>query len=570
LFAAGEQGGLYDPSDNATLSQLSSGSGAVTATSDPVGKMLDKSGRGNHLLQVTSGARGTYKASGGLASVVFDGVAQFLTASNVNFAGATKATFVLALRQLVAGTSGSVLMEMGNPSTSAGFGAYLNNGSPSGAFGGGIGLNGPNNLFNNTATGGAAPRTYVASIVYDPSAASDPERVRLRIDGGDTTEFKAGGSGTVTTSAFALKNLSLGSRDAGSAFANFEFYGGLLIARELSAGELYQAEQWCAARSGVVLNPYSYGVTEFTETGAALNKTTHLLTSEFAQSVFTTQATSLDVETYNNYFAEYPQFTGVGVLVGGAYNQTISPGALGYVKQTIALPAGNKTVTLLNGTQTRVTTVQDPKGTFFTRVWANAPMTQANPVAANRVLVYGDSITGGANATPITQNAWAMIVRRAYAPNSLALEGWGVRSLNEDCTDATARAAFVAKLVAYTPQRLWLAIGTNDYGLSKWTAASFGAAYAALLDDLHAALPGLPIYCQTPLLRGTETANASGSTLGDYRAQIATVVSTRTSYCALIDGTTILTLGDLDPDNLHPTTAGQAQYAAYVRTALGI
>jgi len=50
LFAAGEQGFLYDPSDLSTLSQNSDGTGAVTV-GDPVGRMLDKSGRGNHATQ---------------------------------------------------------------------------------------------------------------------------------------------------------------------------------------------------------------------------------------------------------------------------------------------------------------------------------------------------------------------------------------------------------------------------------------------------------------------------------------------------------------------------------------
>jgi hypothetical protein len=71
------------------------------------------------------------------------------------------------------------------------------------------------------------------------------------------------------------------------------------------------------------------------------------------------------------------------------------------------------------------------------------------------------------------------------------------------------------------------------------------------------------IYCQTPLVRSVESANGSGSTLGDYRTQIATAVSSRTAFATLVDGTAILTTADLD-DGVHPTTAGHAAYAAYV------
>ena len=57
LFAAGEQGVWYDPSDLTTLFQDSAGTTPVTAVEQPVGKMLDKSGRGNHATQTTSTKR---------------------------------------------------------------------------------------------------------------------------------------------------------------------------------------------------------------------------------------------------------------------------------------------------------------------------------------------------------------------------------------------------------------------------------------------------------------------------------------------------------------------------------
>jgi hypothetical protein len=48
LFSAGEQGFWYDPSDLSTLFQDAAGSTPVTAVEQPVRRMLDKSGRGNH------------------------------------------------------------------------------------------------------------------------------------------------------------------------------------------------------------------------------------------------------------------------------------------------------------------------------------------------------------------------------------------------------------------------------------------------------------------------------------------------------------------------------------------
>jgi hypothetical protein len=57
LFANGEEGWWYDPSNFATLFQDSAGTTPVTAVEQPVGLQLDLSGRGNHRFQTTSANR---------------------------------------------------------------------------------------------------------------------------------------------------------------------------------------------------------------------------------------------------------------------------------------------------------------------------------------------------------------------------------------------------------------------------------------------------------------------------------------------------------------------------------
>ena len=57
LFQAGEQGAWYDPSDFNSMYQDAAGTTPVTAVEQPVGKILDKSGNGNHASQATSAAR---------------------------------------------------------------------------------------------------------------------------------------------------------------------------------------------------------------------------------------------------------------------------------------------------------------------------------------------------------------------------------------------------------------------------------------------------------------------------------------------------------------------------------
>jgi hypothetical protein len=57
LFAMGEQGYWLDPSDFSTMFQDSAGTTPVTAAGQSVGRILDKSGRGNHFIQSSLASR---------------------------------------------------------------------------------------------------------------------------------------------------------------------------------------------------------------------------------------------------------------------------------------------------------------------------------------------------------------------------------------------------------------------------------------------------------------------------------------------------------------------------------
>jgi hypothetical protein len=75
IFSNGEPGVWYDVSDLSTLFQDRAGTIPVTAIGQTVGRILDKSGRGNHLTANSDGARGLYQADdAGRPFVLFDGV----------------------------------------------------------------------------------------------------------------------------------------------------------------------------------------------------------------------------------------------------------------------------------------------------------------------------------------------------------------------------------------------------------------------------------------------------------------------------------------------------------------
>jgi hypothetical protein len=72
LFAGGEQGFCLDPSDAATAFQDSAGT-TPGVVGQPLGRRLDKSGRGNNATQGTSASRPVWNQSGAFYRDTFDG-----------------------------------------------------------------------------------------------------------------------------------------------------------------------------------------------------------------------------------------------------------------------------------------------------------------------------------------------------------------------------------------------------------------------------------------------------------------------------------------------------------------
>jgi hypothetical protein len=64
LFAGAQEGAWYSPSDLSTLFQDAAGTTPVAADGDPVARVEDKSGNGNHLTQSTAARRMTYRTDG--------------------------------------------------------------------------------------------------------------------------------------------------------------------------------------------------------------------------------------------------------------------------------------------------------------------------------------------------------------------------------------------------------------------------------------------------------------------------------------------------------------------------
>lgn len=314
----------------------------------------------------------------------------------------------------------------------------------------------------------------------------------------------------------------------------------------------------------------SYYHDSFRSVAAGSGDTARKQRDPFARLRFTTSATRVVLDLVSDTGAT----AGAGVFSGGTFVAQYAPPVVDGDRWSVevTLPAGSgKTIDLHEGAQhysggslgTAIQAVREIDEVTIT------PTAAANP--ASRLVVYGDSISVGFNAATQTALGWSMLVRGDY-PGGVHVIGWGGRQLHNDATDAAARTSFASTLVQAArssgTKTLWLCIGTNDYGFATWTAASFGTAYADLLDKIHALDPAIAVYCQSPIVRSTETANGVGSTLGDYRTAISDAATARPSFCTYVNGATILALGDL-ADGTHPSTAGHATYKAAVKTTLG-
>lgn len=87
LFANNEQGFFYDPNDLTTMFQDAAGNEPVTGVGQPVGLILDKSGRNNHARQTTSASRPILRQNAVTDAyyLEFDGSDDFFVTNSIDF-----------------------------------------------------------------------------------------------------------------------------------------------------------------------------------------------------------------------------------------------------------------------------------------------------------------------------------------------------------------------------------------------------------------------------------------------------------------------------------------------------
>lgn len=244
LFAASEPGVWFDPSDLSTLFQDDAGTTPVTAAGQSVGRILDKSGRGNHATQATAAARPTYNEAGGLRWLAFDGVDDFMITPTIT-PGTDKVQFFGGVRKLSDAAIGAVCEFSASTDTNNGTFFLL---APRDDATANYGWRSKGTLVVDLrATQYAAPVSNVVTGLSDIAADSATVRVNGVVAATDITTDQGTGN-------YLAYPMYIGRRGGTSLPFNGRLYG--LITRfgpNLTASQIGQTERWMAQRTGVSL-----------------------------------------------------------------------------------------------------------------------------------------------------------------------------------------------------------------------------------------------------------------------------------------------------------------------------
>ncbi len=544
----------------------------VGANSAFIDTWYDQSGNSRNLTASVTGRQprivnaGVLDTIGSFPAMVADGTDDCLFSSAFDLSAHTQAHIVsLCTHTETAATM--TLAEFGTTviSTNGGFGAYFNNGITAGI---GAGLGSTSRYIFVQSANASSNLVFTASVRSAESY--NTTRIQQKLTGEPFSWARTAGSGTVASGdGFAAsKSLYLMARNNANLRYNGKCAGFVLIAGACSDTLLQSIEQTFATAAGLthggasgLVNGATPGDWDYATQQS--NENDWIRTPVFSELSYQTTATELKLHARNDIFGSFtPE---IGVWVDDVWNSSVAPGSSGRTQHTLSLSSGTKNIRFTNGLQSKPSS--SVVGTWLQLISANAALTKNAVTDTGGMVVYGDSIAAGYQASTPAQLGWAVRHREA-ASYPVAIDAWGFRALNDDTSSAPLQAALVSAIASLSPTKIWIAIGTNDYGLSRISAATFETRIASLFVDLNAALPSATIYAQTPIVRSSESANSFGNTLGAYRTAISNAASGK-GYVTVVDGTAILTTGDLT-DGVHPSTAGMATYATYVAGVAGV
>jgi len=241
LFANGEEGAWFDPSDLTTMFTDTAGTTQATV-GDPVALIQDKSGNDWHLTQSTASKRPVLREDSGLYYLEFDGVDDFIGEEDYNFGGPDNVEVFVAGEYFQ--TAGATIVSFGGNNSSAYFISHPDGFSDAEAR---VRFNSGNNYAIGETPIPAAPHK---SVIYAASE-SDTALVWARVNG---VQYLTANNDTRTSGWDRDQRMLLGTFRTSSGFYSGKFYGAITRGGTRSTDETVQAvEQYLADKSGTTL-----------------------------------------------------------------------------------------------------------------------------------------------------------------------------------------------------------------------------------------------------------------------------------------------------------------------------
>lgn len=245
LFAAAELGAWYDPSDLSSLFQDAAGTTPVTAAGQPVGKVTDKSGNGNHLTAAGT-ARPTLEVDGnGFYYLKGDGIDAKLVAPAAEPFPVLQQMTAFVARQPDSSSNGMVFEYGLNVFANAGAFAelYLSAGTDEIYCAG-------NSVCWGDLTG-LGTSAIIGTLIQDMSLGTTIADVnKYRTNGTLRTFNSVGGTVPDNTSRFFQQELTVFCRSNNSLPYDGRIYSLIIRFAASTADEIDLAEAWINERMG--------------------------------------------------------------------------------------------------------------------------------------------------------------------------------------------------------------------------------------------------------------------------------------------------------------------------------
>lgn len=224
LYASGEAGAWWDPSDLTTLFQDAAGTTPVTADGQPVLRMNDKSGNGRHLTSDSSARAPVYKTDGTRHWLLTDGTDDYL---EVLFALSQPWQRVSGIRTNAWVSGGRVF------------------GRGAGGANGQLLMNGSSPRLD-MFSGNLAPVTSGVAVGADAVITETVNGASSSIAPSSGAAATIGDTGTGAVSGVTIARL--GSDTTGA--ANIRFYGAIMRAGLMTSDQLTGAKLYMKAKCG--------------------------------------------------------------------------------------------------------------------------------------------------------------------------------------------------------------------------------------------------------------------------------------------------------------------------------